>query len=191
MVDSTLIRHYLGDLRRRLPTEVVDELTDGLLEEYEQLCGSGWDPRRAARQALADFGDVDCVVREFTRQAPGRRAARTQLLVGPIVGLCWSVTLVLARAWTWAVPSAAWLTMGAALLLAIMALLAAATARTSLRHTQLAAVGILDLALLDAVGISLMAGVASALGGMVIVALIASLGRMSLTVRSLPQFLRH
>src|SRR5215472_10357768 len=95
---------------------------------------------RAARAALADFGDLATVVGEFTRQSPGRRAARLLLATGPAVGACWGAALILSRAWTWPVPATARLSFGAALLLAVVLLVAAATSRRSYQRTRLTAV---------------------------------------------------
>jgi hypothetical protein len=44
---------------------------------------------------------------EFTRQAPGRRAARLLLATGPLVGACWAAALTSGRAWTWPVSAIA------------------------------------------------------------------------------------
>ena len=79
------------------------------------------------------------MVGEFTRQAPGRRAARLLLATGPVAGGCWAAALILGRAWTWPVPATARIGFAAVLLLAVLALLAAATSRHSYQRTRLAA----------------------------------------------------
>ena len=59
-----------------------------LLETYQHHLASGTGDQDAARAALAEFGDIEMVAGEFTRQAPGRRAARLLLATGPVAGLC-------------------------------------------------------------------------------------------------------
>ena len=75
---------------------------------------------------------------EFTRQAPGRHAARLLLATGPVAGGCWAAALILGRAWTWPVPATARTGFAAVLLLVVLALLAAATSRHSYHRTRLA-----------------------------------------------------
>src|SRR5262249_11415970 len=75
----------------------------------------------------------------FTRQAPGRHAARLLLATGPIVGACWAAALTLSRAWTWPLPSAARLSFGAVLLLAVLGLALPATRQRAYHRTRLAA----------------------------------------------------
>jgi hypothetical protein len=97
---------------------------------------------------VAEFGDLGTVVGEFTRQAPGQRAARTLLTTWPAVGACWAAALILSRAWTWPVPAATRLSFGAVLLLAVMAPAAAAASQHSYQRTRLtAAVGSVILVL--------------------------------------------
>ena len=115
---SPLIAGYVAGLHRRLPAAIADEAADGLIETYEHHLASGAGEQAAAHAALAEFGDLATVVGEFTRQAPGRRAARLLLATGPVAGACWAAALILSRAWTWPVPAAARLGFGAVLLLA-------------------------------------------------------------------------
>ena len=189
MVDSVLINEYLTALSRHLPSDVVDELRDGLLEEFEYLRAGGLDDSRAAHQTVTDFGDPESLVKEFVAQSPTRRAARTQLIVGPMVGLSWSFMLVADRGWTWPIPPVAWFLFAAALALSITALLSAATSRTSLRRVRLATVGILTLTVLDAAGIGVAWSMAGALGWLVTVPIAASIGRMTSSMRELPRLL--
>jgi len=79
---SPLITGYVAGLRRRLPAGLADEVVGGLVETYEHHLASGAGDAEAARAALADFGDLATVVGEFTRQSPGRRAARLLLSRG-------------------------------------------------------------------------------------------------------------
>jgi hypothetical protein len=189
MVDGAVINAYLRVLSRRLPSDIVDELRDGLLEEYEHLRTRGLEDATAARQAMAEFGEPGSIVREFVAQSRARRAARAQLVVGPVVGLSWSLILVAGRAWTWPVPVAARSTFAAVLLLSITAILAAATARTSLRRARLAIVGILASIVLDAVGIGTAWIAGAGLGWLLIIPVVASSGRMAASVRELPRLL--
>ena len=135
---SPLIAGYVAGLHRQLPAALADEAADGLAETYQHHLAAGAGEQEAARAALAEFGDLATVVGEFTRQAPGRRAARLLLATGPVAGGCWAAALILSRAWTWPVPAAARLGFGAVLLLAVLALLAAATSRHSYQRTRLA-----------------------------------------------------
>ncbi len=101
---SKLITGYVAGLRRGLPARVADEAVGGLLDTYEQNLAAGAAEQDAARAAVADFGDLETVVGEFTRQAPGRRAARLLLATGPVAGGCWAAALLTSRAWTWPAP---------------------------------------------------------------------------------------
>jgi hypothetical protein len=114
MPGNALISSYLSGLRRRLPASLADEVSDGLLEAYQQHLASGQSADAAARAAVSETGDLAQVVGEFTRQAPGRRTARTLLAIGPVVGACW----IASHAWSWPMPAAVRLGFGAALLVA-------------------------------------------------------------------------
>ena len=151
---SPLITDYVAGLHRRLPGAIADEAADGLIETYEHHLASGAGDQEAARAALAEFGDLALVVGEFTRQAPGRRIARLLLATGPVAGSCWAAALILSRAWTWPVPATTRLGFGAALLLAVLALLAAATSRHSYRRTRLAAAASPVILALDATAVT-------------------------------------
>jgi hypothetical protein len=184
---SPLITGYVSGLHRRLPAALAEEATAGLLETYEHYLAAGTGDRDAACAALIEFGVLATVVNEFTRQAPGRRAARWLLATGPIAGSCWAAALILSRAWTWPVPAAVRLSFAAALLLAVAGLAAAATSRHSYQRTRLAAVAVPVILALDvtAVAAALLAAPARtwALG----VAAAVSLGRIAFTARMLPR----
>ncbi len=92
---SPQITGYITGLRRSLPGPVADEAADGLTETYQQHLAAGASDHQAARAALADFGDLAMVVAEYTRQAPGRRAARLLLASGPAAGACWAANATL------------------------------------------------------------------------------------------------
>src|SRR5579863_10122993 len=134
---SPLITGYVTGLHQKLPAAIADEAADGLAEAYQHHLAAGAGDQQAARAALAEFGDLATVVGEFTRQAPGRRAARLLLATGPVAGLGWAAALISSRAWTWPVPATMRLSFGAVLLPVILALLAAATSRHSYQRTRL------------------------------------------------------
>ena len=184
---SPLIAGYVAGLHRRLPAAIADEAADGLIETYEHHLASGAGEQAAAHAALAEFGGLGTVVGEFTRQAPGRRAARLLLATGPVAGACWAAALILSRAWTWPVPAAARLSFGAVLLLAVLALAGAATSRHSYRRTRLtAAAGPVILAL-DATAVAAAVLAAPALTVALGIAAGASLGRIAFTAWTLPR----
>jgi hypothetical protein len=89
-----LIEAYLADLRRRLPPDIVAELSDGLAETYERETRRGLPASQAAASAIAEFGDPDTVAAAFVSVSPGRRAARRLLATGPLVGGCWAAALL-------------------------------------------------------------------------------------------------
>ena len=184
---SPPIAGYVAGLHRRLPAAIADEAADGLIETYEHHLASGASEQAAAHAAVAEFGDLGTVVGEFTRQAPGRRAARLLLATGPVAGACWAAALILSRAWTWPVPAAARLSFGAVLLLAVLALAVAATSRHSYRRTRLtAAVGPFIL-FLDATAVAAVVLAAPAVTVALGVAVGASLGRIAFTAWTLPR----
>src|SRR5260370_2880048 len=135
-MSSALINAYLAGLHQRLPAAVADEAADGLIETYEHHLATGSGEQAAAHAAVAEFGDLPLVVSEFTRQAPGRRAARMLLATGAVVGACWAAALILSRAWTWPGPGPVRPTFGAILLLAVITRAVAAARRRSHRRAR-------------------------------------------------------
>ncbi len=184
---SPLIVGYVAGLHRKLPASLADEAADGLAETYQHHLASGTGEQEAARAALAEFGDLATVVGEFTRQAPGRRAARLLLATGPAAGGCWAAALVLSRAWTWPVPTTARIGFAAFLLLAVLALLAAATSRRSYQRTRLAMLGSPVILLLDATAVTAAGLAAPAFTLALSAAMAVSLGRIAFTARVLPR----
>jgi hypothetical protein len=180
---NALISSYLSGLRRRLPASVADEVSDGLIEAYQQHLASGQSADAAAAAAVTDTGDLAQVVGEFTRQAPGRAAARALLAIGPVVGGCWIAT----RWWAWPLPAVARLGFSAALLLTIGGLAIAATSRHSYRRTRLTAVAGPGLVVLDATVITAALLLAPVLSWPLVVAVAASLTRMAFTLTALPR----
>jgi hypothetical protein len=184
---SALIDDYLAGLRRRLPAPIAEEAAAGLLETYEHHLVSGAGDQEAARAALAEFGDLATVAGEFTRQAPGRRAARWLLATGPVAGLCWAAALIGGRAWTWPVPATARLVVGAVLLLAVLALLVAATSQHSYQRTRLAMLASPVILILDVTAITAALLTAPALTWTLGTAVAVSLGRIALNAWTLPR----
>jgi len=183
---SALIEDYLAGLRRRLPAPIAEEVASGLLDTYEQHLASEDRDQDAARAALAEFGDLAVVAREFTRQAPGRRAARLLLATGPVAGLCWAAVLISSHAWTWPVPVTARLASGAVLLLAVLALLAAATSQHSYHRTRLAMLASPVILFLDVTAVASAALIAPAFTWTLGAAVAVSLGRITFTTWTLP-----
>lgn len=152
MAEPRLIRDYLAALGRQLPAELVEELADGLDGTYRRHLAAGLDACSAAHAAIAEFGDAATIAAASAEAAPGRRAARSLLRAGPLVGGCWAAALISARAWDWTVPMAVPLTLAAALGISIVLLLTAAFSDrygTARRAATAALVGLiaLDLAL--------------------------------------------
>ena len=148
MAEPRLIRTYRATLARRLPPAIVDELADGLEQTYRRHLDAGLGPDSAARAAVDEFGDADVLADLFAADAPARHAARLLLGIGPLVGTCWAVLLVLTRAWDWPVPELGKACAGA-LLAAVIALLAIAACTDSYQRAQhaatLACVGLIAL----------------------------------------------
>jgi hypothetical protein len=184
---SALIDDYLAGLRRRLPAPIAEEAAAGLLETYEHHLAAGAGDQEAARAALAEFGGLAMVASEFTRQAPGRRAARLLLATGPVAGACWAAALIGGHAWTWPVPAAARLAFGAILLLAALTLLAAATSQHSYQRTRLAMLASPVILALDVTAVAAVVLAAPALTWALGAAVAVSLGRIALTAWTLPR----
>ena len=184
---SPLIAGYVVGLHRKLPPGIADEAADGLAETYQHHLAAGTGEQEAARAALEEFGDLATVVGEFTRQAPGRHAARLLLATGPVVGGCWAAALILSRAWTWPVPATARIGFAAVLLLAVLALLAAATSRHSYQRTRLAAAASPLILVLDATAVAAAALAAPAFTSALSAAMAVSLARIAFTARTLPR----
>jgi hypothetical protein len=184
---SALIDGYLAGLRRRLPAPIAEEAAAGLLETYQHHLAPEAGDQQAARAALAEFGDLTTVAGEFTRQAPGRRAARSLLATGPVAGACWAAALIGGHAWTWPVPATARLAFGAVLLLAALTLLAAATSQHSYQRTRLATLASPLILALDVTAITAAPLAAPALTWTLAAAVAISLGRIAFTAWTLPR----
>jgi hypothetical protein len=188
MSRNQLIDAYLRDLRAVLPADVLDELTDGLIETYDRLRDRGLAPDDAARAALADFGALHDIVEAFADITPGRRAARMLLATGPLAGTCWALALLTGHAWRWPVPLTGHLAF-AALMLMIVATLVTAARATYIHTRRTAAItGTGGLLLLDATAITT-ALVALDVTWPLLPALAASLTRTYLSASALHRIL--
>jgi hypothetical protein len=184
---NAVIENYLAGLRRRLPAPIAEEAATGLIDTFEHHLRTAAGEQDAARAALAEYGDLATVTGEFTRQAPGRRAARLLLATGPAAGACWAAALVSGHAWAWPVPAAVWPASGAVLLLAILTLAAAATSRRSYRRTRLTMLASPAILALDAAAVAAVLAVAPALTWPLAAAVTLSLARIAFTTAVLPR----
>jgi hypothetical protein len=100
--------------------------------------------------------------------------------------LCWAAALILSRAWTWPVPATVRLSFGAVLLLAVLALLPAATSRHSYQRTRLAVLASPVILVLDMTAVAAVVLAASDLTLALGIAVGVSLGRIAFTARTLP-----
>lgn len=189
-MSQALIDDYLAGLYGRLPPDLADEAAGGLTEAFERLLAAGSGEAAAARAALAEFGDLEVVVGEYTRQAPGRRAARLLLATGPVAGSCWAAALIISRAWTWPVPAAARLSFGVVLLAAAAALAVAATSRRGYRRTGLTAATLPVILTLDAAAVAAVLLAAPALTWELALAVAVSLSRVGLITWTLRRVAR-
>lgn len=191
MAGHDLIDAYLAAITRRLPADAVDELVDGLTETYLRYLSTGLDSDGAARAAITEFGGPDQVVAAFVRHSPGRRTALMLLCSGPAVGVCWGAALVLDNAWIWPVPTPVRLTFAMTLLAVIAGLAVAAIGSASYRRTELAAVAGVGVVALDCGMLAAVALVAPPFAWPMILAIPASLIRLTLTTRALPRILAN
>jgi hypothetical protein len=185
MAEPGLISDYLAALSAELPAPVVAELADGLEQTHRRYLGRGLDPDAAARAAVAEFGEAPVVVAAFARASPARRGARRLLAIGPVVGACWGVALVINRAWAWPVPAGVRVLLGAALITVIGLLAAAAFGRRYRSAVRAAAAGCAGVIVLDATVAIAVTFAVPAVIWPVIVAAAASAVRISFATGSL------
>jgi hypothetical protein len=186
MAGDDLISSYLDDLGARLPSGIVEELADGLIESYERIRQQGADDVAAAALALHDFGDADHLVAEFVRQSAGRRTAGLLLLSGPAIGLVWGMSLVVTRAWSWPIPLVARVGFATILVSTILALAIARLARTW-RQASVAAYAATGLIVLDVALIGVALTVAPSVPWILSLAVAVSVTRSGLAARSIPR----
>jgi hypothetical protein len=190
MARPSLIGDYLAELSAQLPAPFVEELADGLHQTYQHHVHQGLDGHAAASAALAEFGEPHVIVAAFTRLSPARGAARRLLATGPIVGACWATALITGRAWTWPMPAAARLLLGAALISIIGLLTIAAFARHYRLVGRAGTAACAGTAALDALLITA-ALTNPALIWPAIPAIAASAARLTYTTRTLRPILTH
>jgi len=185
MAEPRLIGSYLAVLAAELPAPIVEELADGLTETHRSYLRQGLAPDAAAESAVAEFGEPQAIVAEFARVNPARHAARRLLVIGPVVGACWTVALVTSRAGSWPVPLPARILTGVALI-TIIGLLAAAALSTRYRLAARAGVaGCIGIATLDAVLITGAAFTDASMTWVMVAAMMASTARIAFAAWSL------
>ncbi len=185
MAKPGVVDNYLAVLAAQLPAPIVEELADGLDQTCQHHLDQGLEPDAAYDAALADFGDPHVVLAEFTRLNPARYAARKLLATGPIVGGCWGIALITSRAWSWPVPAAARVLLGLALLTIIGALVAAALGRRYRSVSRAGAAGCAGIAAVDAAALTTVPLVIPAMTLPVLLAMAASLARITIAARAL------
>ena len=190
MASHELIEAHLSALGRVLPAAAVEELADGFAETWHRYLADGLTSADAARAAIAEFGSSTQIIDAFVTHAPGRSTARLLLATGPIAGLCWGAGLITAHAWNWPVPRLAAVLLGTVLLLAVAALLAAATSRHSYGRTRLAIFGGIAVLAIDATMLTAAVLVAP-LQWPMLPAVALSLARLAMTTRLLPGTLAY
>jgi hypothetical protein len=185
MAEPSLIGGYLAELSAQLPAPIVAELADGLDQTHQYYLEQGLDPGAATAAALAEFGEPQIIVAAFTAASPARHGARRLLVAGPVVGACWAIALSINRAWFWPVPIDMRILAGTALI-AVIGLLAAAAFGTHYRSAGRAATaGCIGMTALDTTMLIAAALAAPAVIWPIIMAVTASLARISFTARTL------
>lgn len=103
-----LIRGYLSELDAALAVAsgparahaaIVAEIGDGLTDAVADRLDHGDPPHEAARRAVEDFGAATAVAAEFIpilAAAQVHRCALASLRAGPLVGVLWLTTVLLA-----------------------------------------------------------------------------------------------
>jgi hypothetical protein len=185
MPEPSLIKDYLAALSAQLPAPIVAELADGLDQTHRHYLRQGLHPGAAAEAALAEFGEPQAIVAAFTDASPARRAARGLLTTGPVVGACWSTALITSRAWAWPVPIAMRIMLGTALITVIGLLAAAAFGRHYRSAGRAGAAGCIGITALDVTMLIVITLAAPAVLWPIILAMTASVARITFTARTL------
>ena len=185
MAESSVIEDYLIVLSAQLPAPIVEELGDGLQQTCQRYLDQGLETDAATAAALAEFGDPQAILAEFSRTSPARRAARRLLATGPIVGGCWGVALITSRAWSWSVPTVACLLLGLALMSVIGLLAVAASGKKYRSVGRAGAAGCVGITALDTAMLLLASLAFPVFVWPTILAAAASAVRLIFTVRSL------
>ncbi|NUT93908.1 MAG: hypothetical protein HOY78_18000 [Saccharothrix sp.] len=110
MAGAGVIDDYMTALDRRLrgpghlKRDLLDEARDSLEDAAAAYSSSGLDPVEARRRAVADFGPVPEIARDYQSLlalAHGARTLRTVLVVVPLVHVLWELN---RRFWMGAWP---------------------------------------------------------------------------------------
>ena len=184
MAEPNLIGDYLAELSAQLPAPIVAELADGLDQTRQRYLSQNLGPDAATRAALAEFGEPQVIVAAFTCASPARRAARSLLATGPLVGACWGTALIINRAWAWPIPVGTRIAAGGALITAIALLAIAAFSGHYRSAGRAATAGCIGIAALDAAVLITITLAAPAVVWPVIVAMTASLARITFSGRT-------
>lgn len=187
MAQSRVIGGYLAELSAQLPALIVAELADGLDQTHRRYLGQGLSADAAADAAVSEFGEPQVVIAAFTGASPARRAARRLLVTGPLVGACWGTALIIDRAWTWTWPAPiGGLIVLGMVLITVISLLAAAAFGSRYRSVGRAgAAGCLGITALDVTMLAVIMLTAPTVIWPVIVAVSASVARLTFTTRNL------
>jgi len=124
---STVAADLPGSARSR--HDILAEVTDGLLECYQEHRADGQSPARAAESAVAGFGDPHRLASGFAGVLAGRAAHRIGLglvLTGPAVGAAWVAAFAGRTGSDWATQVAAMPSVVPGLAVAVPAALLAA-----------------------------------------------------------------
>lgn len=185
MAESSLITGYLAALSAQLPAPVVEELADGLDQTVGHYLGQGLDTDAAAEAAIAEFGPPRVILAAFTRASPARRAARRLLATGPIVAGCWAAGLLTSRAGSWPVPVEARIAFGVTLITAIGLLAIAALGSHYRSVGRAGTAGCIGIAALDSTMLIAVPLTAPAVAWPLVLAVTASVVRITCTARTL------
>jgi hypothetical protein len=189
MAEPRVIREYIATVSARLPGSIADELADGLTETYLSCLRDGQAADVAARSAIAEFGDPDVIIAEFTRGNPARRGARRLLATGPVVGACWAAALITGHATAWQVPDAVRVLLGLTLAAVIAVFAVAARGIRYRLTTRTALAGCIGVTGLDLCVITGVLVAAPAVSWITIAAVAASSARITLSTRTLRSLL--
>ena len=83
---------------RRMRTDLLTEMRDGLDDATDDLLASGLSTAEARHQAVAEFGDPASLARELQAELTGVQARRTALAVALL-------SLLVEAAWDWGYPA--------------------------------------------------------------------------------------
>ena len=185
MAQPSMIEDYLSALSAELPAPIVEELSDGLDQTCQRYLDRGFEPDAATGAALIEFGDPHVIVAEFVRLSPARHAARKLLASGPVVGGCWALALISGRAWSWPIPAMVRILLAVALLTIIGTLATAALGQRYRSVGKAGVAGCAGVAVIDAVALITVPLVAPDVTLPIVLAMAASLARMTMAARGL------